>query len=179
MLAGVSRSVVATTAVAFSGCGWLFPFHVGAAYTLQQFGVIQPSTVLAGASGGAIAAAMLFTGISKHTAMQVLCDLSGNGVRFGEVDQLLRPVLYEFLPEDIVQRTHGKLRVAVTSIGFYGMRCNLVSEFTTKADLISALLTSCHIPYYTSKQFATRFRGDLHLDGGTLYERMCISLIKR
>lgn len=42
----------------------------------------------------------------------------------------------------------------------------LVSEFTSRDDLISALLTSCHIPIWFDGKPTTKFRGDVALDGG-------------
>jgi hypothetical protein len=43
---------------------------------------------------------------------------------------------------------------------------NLVSDFDSKADLIDALLTSCHIPVYFAGSFVRTFRGRLAYDGG-------------
>jgi len=42
----------------------------------------------------------------------------------------------------------------------------LVSDFASRADLISALLTSCHIPLWMDGRLARTFRGEAHLDGG-------------
>jgi hypothetical protein len=42
----------------------------------------------------------------------------------------------------------------------------LISDFEGRDDLISALLTSCHIPLWMDGRLARTFRGEAHLDGG-------------
>ena len=62
---------------------------------------------------------------------------------------MLRPLpssLRRLLPADIHERCSGKAHVAVTTV-FPRPRGLLVSEFSSRDDLIAALLTSCHIPW--------------------------------
>jgi hypothetical protein len=40
------------------------------------------------------------------------------------------------------------------------------SHFKTREDLIDALLTSCHIPWYFDGRWMTKYRGHFALDGG-------------
>lgn len=42
----------------------------------------------------------------------------------------------------------------------------LLSEFDSREDLIEALLTSCHVPWWLDGSAATTFRSQLHFDGG-------------
>jgi predicted acylesterase/phospholipase RssA len=46
------------------------------------------------------------------------------------------------------------------------LRAELVSEFSSRNDLIAAMLTSCHIPVYFTGAIARTFRGRLACDGG-------------
>lgn len=55
-------------------------------------------------------------------------------------------VMRRLLPADIHERCSGKAYVAVTTV-FPRPRGLLVSEFSSRDDLIAALLTSCHIPW--------------------------------
>ena len=55
-------------------------------------------------------------------------------------------LMRRLLPADIHQRCSGKAYVAVTTV-FPRPRGLLVSEFSSRDDLIAALLTSCHIPW--------------------------------
>ena len=43
-----------------------------------------------------------------------------------------------------------------------------MSEFPTRDDLISALVTSCHIPWYFNGKWMARFRGGYYMDGAVL-----------
>jgi len=54
--------------------------------------------------------------------------------------------LRRLLPADIHERCSGRAFVAVTTV-FPRPRGLLVSEFSSRDDLIAALLTSCHIPW--------------------------------
>lgn len=47
-------------------------------------------------------------------------------------------------------------------------RALLVSDFTSREDLIEALLSSCHIPFWMTGKPTTRFRGGRAVDGGLL-----------
>ena len=42
----------------------------------------------------------------------------------------------------------------------------LVSDFADRADLVQALMTSCHIPFWLDGNAFTEFRGERSCDGG-------------
>ena len=48
------------------------------------------------------------------------------------------------------------------------IRTRLFSTFQTRADLINAVLASCHLPTLSDGTLTTKFRGQLHIDGGLL-----------
>lgn len=78
-------------------------------------------------------------------------------------------VLRGMLPADVARSVSGRTYVAVTRVLPEDGRLlapRLVSEFDDRDDLISALMTSCHIPIYMNGSLVTRFRGAPHFDGG-------------
>lgn len=48
------------------------------------------------------------------------------------------------------------------------IRTRLFSSFHTRADLINAVMASCHLPTLSDGSFTMRFKGRLHIDGGLL-----------
>lgn len=94
---------------------------------------------------------------------------------------VLRSTLDDALPDDCHARCSGVAHVAVTQ-AFPSPRSLIVSHFHDKSDLINAVLTSCHIPWYGIEQIVysllsqrprwfdsnllTTFRGRYCYDGG-------------
>lgn len=152
--------------VAFSGSGWLLPFHIGVAHVLYNSGVVGPQTTLAGLSGGALAATFMLMDMSRDEAMEEICAFARSGLSFGNYGAPLRALLRRKLPEDIVEKANARLRVSVVKVDMYGFHDVLIDKYTSKDDIVDSLLASSHIPYYLSKQFSATFRGASYLDGG-------------
>ena len=57
-------------------------------------------------------------------------------------------------------------RGALGSLGLGTPQGQLISEFSSRDDLVSALMTSCHIPLYMDGRMTSTFRGSMHVDGG-------------
>ena len=165
----------------FSAAGMIFPYHVGAWEVLIETGLLTSDTPVAGASAGALVAAMHACGVSpddgKRILMSVLADCRENGV-VGRVGSVLEAALRRELPPDAHERcSRGVLHVSVTSpvvvagdrVGFnrgpVGLDGELISSFESFDDLIGALLSSCHIPLYCGWP-ARRYRGRWRVDGG-------------
>lgn len=183
--AALSFASSAPDGVGFSAAGMIFPYHVGAWEVLCETGVLGPSTPVAGASAGALVAAMHACGLSpdegRRVLMGVLRDCRENGV-VGRVGGVLETALRRELPEDAhVRCSRSNLFVSVTApawadartpgapAGFNGgpgaLENELISDFDSRDDLIGALLSSCHIPLYCGWP-ARRYRGRLRVDGG-------------
>ncbi|XP_068643308.1 uncharacterized protein [Aristolochia californica] len=162
------RKKVTSPGFSFSAAGLLLPYHLGVAQYLIEKGYIKESTPLAGSSAGAIACAIIASGVSMHEALKTTkvladdCRLKGTAFRLGAV---LRDVLNEFLPEDIHSRSNGRIRVAVTQL-LWRPRGLLVDQFDSKQDFINAIFTSSFIPGYLAPRPATYFRKKLCIDGG-------------
>ncbi|MXQ85491.1 hypothetical protein E5288_WYG011426 [Bos mutus] len=77
--------------------------------------------------------------------------------------QMMRQFLYRVLPEDSYKVTTGKLHVALTR--FTDGESVVVSEYTSKEELIEALYCSCFVPVYCGLIPPT-YRGVRYIDGG-------------
>ena len=162
----------------FSAGGLLFPFYVGVCRGLEQAGYLSARTKLAGASAGSLIAACVNSGLSMDTVSslceELMEDCRKNGSR-GRLGIVLEKFLQEALPDDAHERCRGRTFVAVSSVegrgalGSLGLgtpQGQLISEFSSRDDLVSALMTSCHIPLYMDGRMTSTFRGSMHLDGG-------------
>ena len=47
--------------IAFSGCGWLTPFHLGVCNKLKEYDLLKNMEIIAGTSGGSLAALIACT----------------------------------------------------------------------------------------------------------------------
>lgn len=152
----------------FSAGGLLFPYLLGVVSELEDLGIVQPDTKLAGASAGSLVVACHRSGLSNEqlldACLQLADDCRKNGTRF-RLKQVLQRFLMDLLPHDVHERCNGNTYVAVTRVAprFYP---ELIGQFHDRQDLISALLTSCHIPWYFDGNLFTGFRGSLCFDGG-------------
>lgn len=162
------RPTVTSPGFSFSAAGLLFPYHLGVAQLLLEKGYIKETTPLAGSSAGAIVCAVIASGNSMQSALQVTkvlaedCRLNGTAFRLGAV---LRDVLDKFLPDDVHTRSNGRVRVAITQL-LWRPKGLLVDQFDSKEDLINAVFTSSFIPGYLAPRPATIFRNRLCIDGG-------------
>jgi predicted acylesterase/phospholipase RssA len=50
-----------TKSFALSGCGWLIPFHLGVLDTMKEAGYLTDKSIIAGTSGGSLAAASTYS----------------------------------------------------------------------------------------------------------------------
>ncbi|XP_062954167.1 omega-hydroxyceramide transacylase isoform X2 [Cynocephalus volans] len=73
--------------------------------------------------------------------------------------QMMRQFLYQVLPEDSYKVTTGKLHVSLTRLT--DGESVVVSEFTSKEELIEALYCSCFVPVYCGLIPPT-YRGEHH-----------------
>lgn len=152
----------------FSAGGMLFPYYCGVSSALADGGLLTADTRLGGASAGSLIAACIKSGmpfdeIIEH-CLRLMHDCRTNGTR-GRLGPVLEKFLTKYLPEDAHDRCKDKAYIAVTKALPY-VKPILVSDFYSRDDLIRALMTSCHIPWYLNGEYLTDFRGSAHLDGG-------------
>jgi hypothetical protein len=153
-----------SVAVSFSGSGFLAAFHMGALQALLAARV--PIAVVGGASGGALVAAGHAMGVAPSDMLSRLIDTAEQCRRdgFSSIPKHLNTAIKATLPPDYEVKQLSTLRVAVTALWPYERV--LVEKFEDREDLIAALETSCHIPFYLGS-FARDFRGKpFFVDGG-------------
>uniref|UniRef100_G3QVT1 Omega-hydroxyceramide transacylase n=1 Tax=Gorilla gorilla gorilla TaxID=9595 RepID=G3QVT1_GORGO len=160
--------------ISFSGSGFLSFYQAGAVDALRDLAprMLETAHRFAGTSAGAVIAALAICGIEMDEYLRVL------NVGVAEVKksflgplspsckmvQMMRQFLYRVLPEDSYKVTTGKLHVSLTRLT--DGESVVVSEFTSKEELIeAALYCSCFVPVYCGLIPPT-YRGVRYIDGG-------------
>lgn len=152
-------------AFAFSPGGLLFPYYIGVAYELKSKGVLKPTSPLGGSSAGAIVAAALACSVGESEVCDGLRELL-NDFRSGtSLNQALRKQLARLLDESCVERaTKHRLTICYTQI-FPWPKRHIVTEWTSKEDLIDTIAASCNWPLFFSRWPLVWCRGGLAVDG--------------
>ncbi|XP_036773375.2 omega-hydroxyceramide transacylase isoform X4 [Manis pentadactyla] len=159
--------------ISFSGSGFLSFYQAGAVDALRDLApqMLETAHRFAGTSAGAVIAALVICGIEMEEYLRVL------NVGVAEVKksflgplspsckmvQMMRQFLYQVLPEDSYKAATGKLHVALTRLT--DGESVVVSEYTSKEELIEALYCSCFVPVYCGLIPPT-YRGVRYIDGG-------------
>jgi hypothetical protein len=126
---------------------------------------------IAGASGGALVAVAIASGIlpSDALAMQVsMCrHVNRHGV-WGKLGTEMHALLQAHLPANSYQLCSGRVGVFVTPVW---PRASLqpvcIETFTSNDELIEAVLASCHIPFYLFSRASVPVRSiGQCIDGG-------------
>ena len=148
--------------VSFSGCGFLAPFHVGAAAALARRGVAVERAL--GASSGSLVAAAVVLGVPPERQRRRFYEIVSRaaalrplgafhpGFDFG---QLFVRHFGEDVPRDAHERCSGRLTVSITATDWSN---ELVSSFSSRQDLIDCLICSCFVPGF-SGYVAPFYRG--------------------
>ncbi|XP_023577972.1 patatin-like phospholipase domain-containing protein 1 [Octodon degus] len=166
--------------ISFSGSGFLSYYQAGAVDALRDLAprMLDTTHRFAGTSAGAVIAALVICGIEMEEYLRVL------NVGLAEVKKhflgpfspscrmvpMMRQFLYSALPEDAYKVTTGKLHVGLTR--FEDGESVVVSEFTSKEELIEALYCSCFVPVYCGFIPPT-YRGVRYIDGGFTSMQPC------
>ena len=150
-------------ALGFSGCGLLAGYHIGVWRCLLSRGrqVFNPhSTPLIGASGGALVAAVMSSGVTPDDALNSLNRILAAVRSAGSVGCLscdllgvVRPEFEQILPEDAHLRCSGQATVCLSDVSRLPWRrpktC-FVDRWESRSTLIDTVLQSSYIPFITS-----------------------------
>ena len=150
---------------AFSGAGWLTPFHLGVISALRKRNLIGTSSTVAGSSGGAIASALCAVGTSEHDALAKFVEFSNEFKVMSNIDWKLRLMLLETIPKGSYHSCNNKLFITVTDLKPRPV-LKTISHFESDNDLIACIATSCYIPFYCGPTLSVSFRGRQSIDGG-------------
>ncbi|XP_014322068.1 patatin-like phospholipase domain-containing protein 1 [Myotis lucifugus] len=159
--------------ISFSGSGFLSYYQAGAVDALRDLAprMLETAHRFAGTSAGAVIAD------PDHLRQEMDEYLRVLNVGVAEVKksflgplapscrmvQMMRQFLYQALPEDSYKAATGRLHVSLTR--FTDGESVVVSEYTSKEELIEALYCSCFVPVYCGLIPPT-YRGVRYIDGG-------------
>lgn len=160
--------------LSFAACGFLGIYHLGAVGAFLRHGdkLLGSLRACAGASAGALVAAVMITAPDKLEHCKEFTYMFADSVRrqrFGAVTPgydfmlTLREGIEEILPSDAHSLATDRLHVSITHSKSGDNR--LISRFTSREELIKALLASSFVPVYAGIQ-AVEFRGQKWIDGG-------------
>ncbi|XP_024119065.1 patatin-like phospholipase domain containing 3 [Oryzias melastigma] len=159
--------------LSFAGCGFLGIYHIGVASCLLEKAphLVTGATRLYGASAGALTASVLASQacIAKCCEDVIAVAKEARKRNLGPLHptfnlvKVLRSGLNRDLPSDAHVRASGRLCVSLTRVSD-GQNV-LVSDFSSKEELIQALICSCFIPIYCGL-IPPSFRGARYVDGG-------------
>jgi hypothetical protein len=161
----IAKAANKTLSYAFSGAGWLTPFHLGVVSSLRNNNLLDTSSMVAGSSGGAITAALCAVGTCERKGLNMFIESSKDYKIAADIDSNLRASLRETIPVDSYKTCQGKLHITITELS-PKPTLKTISEFHSDDDLIDCIGTSCYIPLYCGPSLSTTFRNRKSIDGG-------------
>ncbi|CAF90310.1 unnamed protein product, partial [Tetraodon nigroviridis] len=142
--------------LSFAGCGFMGVYYVGVSSCVLERcpRLVRDASAIYGASAGALMAAVLSAGVplEKSCSALMLMAREARSHRLGPLHpsfnllQMLKDSLLSSLPEDAHLRVSGRLAVSLTRVP--DGKNVLVSDFSSRDELVQALLCSCFVPLY-------------------------------
>ncbi|OPJ89009.1 patatin-like phospholipase domain-containing protein 1 [Patagioenas fasciata monilis] len=167
------RGSSAPFSLSFSGSGFLALYQVGVVQSLLELApkLLQSAGKVYGSSAGSLIAAAVVCGISLDdlkefffsTVKEVRNTILGPFSPKCSLLANIKAVLQQMLPEDSYQLASGRLHISLTRV-VDGQNV-MASEFSSKEELIQALLCSCFLPVYCGF-IPPSYRGVRYVDGG-------------
>uniref|UniRef100_A0A3B3WXI2 triacylglycerol lipase n=1 Tax=Poecilia mexicana TaxID=48701 RepID=A0A3B3WXI2_9TELE len=159
--------------LSFAGCGFLGIYHIGVASCLLEKApyLVKGATRLYGASAGALTASVLASQACIAKCCEDVIEVAKEARKRNlgplhptfNLVKVLRSGLNRDLPSDAHILASGRLCVSLTRVS--DGENVLVSEFSSKEELIQALVCSCFIPIYCGL-IPPSFKGVRYVDGG-------------
>lgn len=157
----------------FTGAGVYFFWQIGAAKYMQETCSFKGLDIV-GASAGSLTGLLLLAGVDFDKATEVaLTQTLESGVYSkprglaGELGGLLYAWLDTVLPEPLPDSVLRNLHVALAPAAAKPPKT--IAGFSDRAEVISACMTSCHIPVFSDGRPTTEFRGESCVDGSFWY----------
>ncbi|NXU76727.1 PLPL1 protein, partial [Oreotrochilus melanogaster] len=150
------------------GCSFLIMYEAGVFAALKELtpAILQSASKVYGASSGSIVATLILCGcdagdLKQYFFSKVTTSFWGL-VPGGRMLKLLKSILNKKLPPNAHELVSGKLHIILTRL--WDWRCTAVSDFSSKEDLIQAVVCSCFIPFYFGLM-PPLYRGVRYIDG--------------
>jgi hypothetical protein len=156
----------------FPGGGVFFWWQAGTIQTLKEtFDLKNGSFSMYGASAGSISSVLAACNVDMHYAMTEAFRIPKKscGVTHAYLIELW---LHKILPENCHKIcSNGKVNISITTItiSYIPLHRKVISNFSSKQDLIDACLTSSHIPFFMDGNFSRTFHGESCVDGSFLF----------
>ncbi|XP_062856814.1 patatin-like phospholipase domain-containing protein 2 isoform X2 [Trichomycterus rosablanca] len=158
--------------ISFAGCGFLGVYYFGVYSCLLERAphLVKRTSKICGASSGALIGAMIACQMSPAKCCKNLMELykeARKGI-LGAMHpsfnllKLTQKVLVRELPDNAHLLASGKLCLSLTRVS--DGKNVLVSEFTSKEDLIQAVVCSCFFPVYCGV-VPPSYHGTRYVDG--------------
>ncbi|NXF90353.1 PLPL1 protein, partial [Eubucco bourcierii] len=140
--------------ILFRGCSFMMMYEAGVWVALQDLSpdILKAASKIYGASSGSIVATLGLCGcdIGKDEARKTLYNVVKSSylpfILGGKAMKILKEFLHKHLPPNAHELVSGKLQVIVTRVR--DCRSVTVSDFSSREDLIQAIICSCFIPVY-------------------------------
>lgn len=139
--------------ISFAGCGFLGVYHLGVAACLHAHAphFLRSIKAFAGASAGSLVAAILTTSAPLDKCSDFFVEMTQETQkhRLGPFNPqfdlvgILKKGLELYLPPDCHQLASGRLFISVT--GLKDSKNVIISEFSSKEDLIQVSIVICFI----------------------------------
>uniref|UniRef100_A0A672UYV9 PNPLA domain-containing protein n=1 Tax=Strigops habroptila TaxID=2489341 RepID=A0A672UYV9_STRHB len=159
--------------LSFSGSGFLALYQVGVVQSLLELApeLLKSACKVYGSSAGSLIAAAVVCGIGlgKTVTVQISLLWGARETILGPLSPKcsllanIKAVLQRMLPENSYQLASGRLHISLTRV-VDGQNV-MASEFSSKEELIQALLCSCFLPIYCGF-IPPSYRGVRYVDGG-------------
>ncbi|XP_029535900.2 patatin-like phospholipase domain-containing protein 2 [Oncorhynchus nerka] len=163
------QSEPAPLSISFAASGFQATYQLGVAQSMLDLAplVLQAAPKVMGASAGSLVAAALVCGSSldmvRNEMLRFVLQSRGPLHLARNVFVWIEGLLRRSLPDDAHIRASGRLAVVMTRIP--DGQNTVVSEFTSREDVVQALLCSCFIPGYHGIQ-PPSYKGVYYVDGG-------------
>uniref|UniRef100_A0A8C4WZ31 triacylglycerol lipase n=1 Tax=Eptatretus burgeri TaxID=7764 RepID=A0A8C4WZ31_EPTBU len=159
--------------LSFAGCGFLGIYHMGVASCLKENApwLVRNARKVYGASAGALTAASLVSGVCLGQSCADFIEITKEArrQRLGPLHpsfnlvKCLRQAMWRIMPNDIWVHVSEKLCVSLTRVS--DGENVLISDFSSKEEVIQALICSAFVPVYCGV-IPPSFRGVRYVDGG-------------
>jgi len=158
----------ASLGYSFTPGGLLFPYYTGVISALTDLDLMGPDTVVSGTSAGAVAVAMIASGLDIDDIMEHSIKFQSQMLEKGtlwKLADMLKTTLMDMLPDDVHLRMSGRAGIAVTKYKGKTIEGVVIEHFFDKEDFADAVVASCYIPYYLGPRSGIPYRGDIYSDG--------------
>ncbi|NXV30112.1 PLPL1 protein, partial [Rissa tridactyla] len=141
--------------ILFRGCSFLLLYEAGVFAALRDLSpdILKSASRIYGASSGSIVATLGLCECDIGKGFELLFILkyyTKASCRFSPISpkrkilKIIKDLLNKYLPPNAHQLVSGKLHVILTRV--YDWRSVAVSEFSSREDLIQAIMCSCFVP---------------------------------